>query len=267
MPIRATSPQGRFSAGAAQLDGRVLERSTAAGKHLFVEFGNGVVLHVHLGLIGQFPVRPIEPGPLADPVGAVRLRIVGERQVADLRGPMICVLITPERMDEVTAALGPDPLDPSADGDRAWERIRLSRKAIGELLMNQSFVAGVGNVYRCEVLHRHRVDPFTPGRELSRGAWQSLWRDLVDLLPLGVAFAQILTMKDQVDEAKTLVADGTAASHAATLTGERLGDWFERRFYTYQRTGQACLRCGGIIQSRRVAGRTLYWCPTCQTER
>lgn len=265
-PVRAASPQGRFSAEAAQLDGRRLERSTAAGKHLFVEFEDGVLLHVHLGLVGQFPVRPIESASAAEPAGAVRLRIVGEWHVADLRGPMICALITPDRMDEVIDALGPDPLDPGADGDRAWERIRRSRKAIGELLMNQSYVAGVGNVYRCEVLHRHRIDPFVPGGELSRTAWDNLWRDLVELLPLGVAFSQILTMNDQVEEARALVSDGTAASHASTLTGERLGDWFERRFHTYQRTGQACLRCGATIRSQTLAGRMLYWCPTCQSE-
>jgi endonuclease-8 len=263
--VAAASPQGRFADEAGQLDGRVLLESTAVGKHLFVAFAGDVLLHVHLGLIGQFPVRPLEDLPVPEPVGAVRLRLLGPRHVADLRGPMICALVTPDRMDEVIATLGPDPLDPKADPERAWQRIRRSGKPIAELLMNQSFVAGVGNVYRCEILHRHEVDPFTPGRDLTPELWEAMWRDLVELLPLGVKFSQILTIGDQVEEARQLVADGTAARHEATLTGERLGDWFERRFLTYKRTGEACLRCGGTIQSRTVAGRTLYWCPSCQT--
>lgn len=264
-PVRASSPQGRFIAEAERLDGRRLSRSTAVGKHLFLDFDGAELLHVHLGLIGQFPVKPIEAGKAPDPVGAVRLRLVGEAHVADLRGPMICALITPDRMDEVTQALGPDPLDAGADGDRAWERIRRSARTIAELLMNQSYVAGVGNVYRCEVLHRHRIDPFTRGRDLSAANWHAIWQDLVELLPLGVAFSQILTIDDQIEEAKALVTDGTAGRLAPSLTGERLGDWFERRFHVYQRTGEACQRCGATIRSQPLAGRTLYWCPTCQT--
>lgn len=264
-PVSASSPQGRFSTEAERLDGLTLSGSTAVGKHLFVDFDGDALLHVHLGLIGQFPVKPIEPGEPPDPIGAVRLRLVGEAHVADLRGPMICVLITQERMDEVTQALGPDPLDGGADGDRAWKRIRRSARTIGELLMNQSYVAGVGNVYRCEVLHRHRIDPFTAGRDLSVTTWHAIWQDLVELLPLGVAFSQILTMDDQIDEAKALVSDGSAGRLAPSLTGERLGDWFERRFHVYKRTGEACQRCGGTIRAQALAGRTLYWCPSCQT--
>ena len=265
--VAASSPQGRFSVEAAVLDGRQLVGSAAVGKHLFVHFGDDLLLHVHLGLIGQFPVRPLGEDGVPSPVGAVRLRLVGESHVADLRGPMICALVTPERRDEVVASLGPDPLDTTADGDRAWQRLQRSRKPIAELLMNQSFVAGVGNVYRCEVLHRHALDPFTPGVDLTHEAWLAIWHDLVDLLPLGVAFSQILTMDDQIEQARDLVDDGTAAQHSATLTGERLGDWFERRFHTYQRTGEPCLRCGTPIQAQAVAGRTLYWCPGCQLRR
>lgn len=264
-PVDATSPQGRFAVEAAQLDGLRLHESTAVGKHLFVDFEADLLLHLHLGLIGQFPVKPLPmPGTPPEPVGPVRLRLVGAGHYADLRGPMICALITPQRKEEVTEALGPDPLDDHADPQRAWQRIQRSRKTIAELLMNQSFVSGVGNVYRCEVLHRHAIDPLTPGSELSHEAWIAIWSDLVTLLPLGVAFSQILTMDDQVAEAERLVRDGTAAEHSSTLTGERLGDFFERRFHVYQRTGEACHRCGGTIGEQAVAGRRLYWCRRCQ---
>lgn len=263
--VEATSPQGRFTVEASQLDGRRLCGSTAVGKHLFVTFEADLLLHVHLGLIGHFPVKPLEvPTPPA-PVGAVRLRLFNPSHYADLRGPMICALIAPDRMDEVISTLGPDPLDPGADPDRAWQRVQRSRKPIAELIMNQSFVAGVGNVYRCEVLHRQQVDPMARGTDLTHETWTAIWDDLVELLPLGVAFSQIVTMDDQVVEARQLVRDGSVEGHTALLTGERLGDWFERRFHTYQRTGEPCHRCGARVGAQSLAGRTLYWCTSCQT--
>lgn len=268
-PVRASSPQGRFASEAARLDGQVLESATAVGKHLFVEIADQV-LQVHLGLIGTFSVRPYDPadpaGPPA-PTGTVRLRLVGTHHVADLRGPMTCALIDEDRRAVIEAALGPDPLDPKAEPERALQRIRRSRKGIGALLMEQQIVAGIGNVYRCEVLHRLAIDPFTPGVDLTDDAWWDIWAELTRLLPLGAAFSQILTMDDQVLEAERMVADGSAEEITQTLTGERLGDYFERRFLTYQRAGQPCPRCGTAIASEPVAGRVLYWCPRCQTRR
>lgn len=263
-PVSVTSPQGRFAADASLLDGRMLEAATADGKHLFVDIADQI-LHVHLGLIGTFPVIPYVTDEPPEPVGAVRLRIVGERHYADLRGPMVCALIGEDDRHAIRAALGPDPLDPKADPDIALDRLRRTKRGVGALLMDQAVVAGVGNVYRCEVLHRHRIDPFTPGAELPEDLWRDIWRDLVQLLDVGVAFGQILTMEDQVVEAERLIADGTARAITDSLTGERLGDFFERRFSTYKRTGKPCERCGTTIHNERVAGRTLYWCPGCQT--
>ena len=100
--------------------------------------------------------------------------------------------------------------------------------------MDQSVLAGVGNVYRCEVLHRHRTNPFTFGTQLKRTTWELIWADLVALLPLGVAFSQILTLDDQVEEAQLMVADGTAGAITRDSTGERLGGHFDRRFARLQ---------------------------------
>lgn len=263
-PISVTSPQGRFAADAALLDGHILEGATADGKHLFVDIDDRI-LHVHLGLIGTFPVIPFEGVEPPAPVGAVRLRLVGEHHFADLRGPMVCALIDEEARESIRAALGPDPLDPKADPDLALHRLRRTGRGIGALLMDQAVVAGIGNVYRCEVLHRHRVDPFTPGAQLSEDLWWEIWNDLVRLLHVGVAFGQILTMDDQVVEAERMIEDGSARAITESLTGERLGDFFERRFSTYKRAGDPCERCGTTLRSEKVAGRTLYWCPGCQT--
>lgn len=267
-PVDVTSPQGRFAADAALLDGRTLDVASARGKHLFVDVED-LILHVHLGLIGSFHVK--QRAEAVDPPTPARLRMVGPHHVAELRGPMICALIGEERRQAVLDKLGPDPLhdtDVATGGEeRAWARIAKSRKTIAELLMDQAVVAGVGNVYRCEVLYRHRIDPFTSGKDLGRRLWTELWDDLVTLLPLGMAFSQILTMQDQVDAAAEMVADGSSLAITEALTGERLGDHFERRFHTYQRTGEPCDRCGRRIQDRVLGGRTLYWCPGCQRRR
>lgn len=269
-PVSASSPQGRFAQGAALLDGRVLLEGSAWGKHLFVELDGDAWLHVHLGLIGSFPVVPLPEGLRGLPAarlpvtGQVRLRLVGTEHVADLRGPNLCAVETPEEVAAVQARLGPDPLRPDADPAPAWERIRRSTRGIGELVMDQAILAGVGNVYRCEVLYRHRVDPFRPGTQIRRSTWQAIWEDLALLMPLGVAYNQILTMEDQVAEAVDEVERGMAAPHPPGLTGERLGAHFERRFYLYQRAGEPCRTCGSRIRSMPVAGRTLYWCGRCQ---
>src|SRR5699024_10530878 len=107
----------------------------------------------------------------------------------------------------VHAKLGPDPLR-DTDGGPARERIRRSRKSIAALLMEQDVVAGVGNVYRCEVLFRHRINPATPGERLKSASWQLIWSDLRRLLPLGVATSRIVTITEQVEEVEAALAKG-----------------------------------------------------------
>jgi endonuclease-8 len=280
-PVAVCSPQGRFGDGAALLDGLTLVDASAWGKHLFVEFERERWLNVHLGLIGKFSVirHHLEPDPGGHPAGPgmpdgrvsvegqVRLRLLNDTWVGDLRAPTVCAVVTPDMVDQIQARLGPDPLRPDADPDLALRRISRSTKPIAELLMDQSVLAGVGNVYRCEVLFRHRVDPFRPGKEIRPTTWQAIWDDLVALMPLGVAFGQILTMDDQVAEALAEIADGSAARHTAALTGARLGDRFERRFYLYKRTGEPCHVCGSKVRTQLVAGRNLFWCGRCQRRR
>jgi endonuclease VIII len=261
-----SSPQGKFADGAALLDGLTVVDASAWGKHLFVEFDAERWLNVHLGLIGKFSVVP-RPNGRVPVQGQVRLRMLNDSWAGDLRGPTICAVITPEKVAEIQARLGPDPLRPDADPDLAWHKISRSSRPIAELLMDQAVLAGIGNVFRCELLFRHRVDPFRPGREIRPTTWQAIWDDLVRLMPLGVVFGQILTMDDQVAEALAEVADGTSAAHTAAVTGERLGDRFERRFHLYKRTGEPCRVCGSKVRTQLVAGRNLFWCGRCQRRR
>lgn len=287
---RASSPQGRFVEGAARLDGRFLERVDAWGKHLFLTYAEDVILNVHLGLIGSFDVTPLVDGEeVPPPVGAVRLRLVGPTHVADLRGATLVEIVTPEQLDATVARLGPDPLRAGTEGnspERALERLARSGRTIAECLMDQSILAGVGNVYRSEVLFRHRVDPFRPAKEIRRTTFLAMWDDLVALLPLGVAFGQIITMAHQVEEAGEILEgmrEGTDPAASAgrlvvrwhgSAEGERgrapayeRGGSFPREYYVYKRAGETCHVCGSRIRTRVLAGRNLFWCGRCQRRR
>lgn len=251
-----TSPQGRFAEGAALLDGTLLERSWAHGKLLFVDFEEGRTLYVHLGLIGKWFVLPVaeahrETGPPV--VGEVRLRIEDGSHVADLRGPMACQVVDEQEVDRLVARQGPDPLQPD-DGtaaDAAYRRISRSGKSLAELLMDQTVVAGVGNIYRCEVLWRHRLHPLRPGRSLKRASWQLVWDDLVRLMPWGVRTGTIITLDDVLED--TVAALGRGETPVVP-----------REFAVYQRTGMPCLRCRATVRHKVVAGRNLFWCGNCQ---
>jgi len=241
--VRVDSPQGRFAESAALLDRTRLEDATSSGKHLFVEFEGTRFVHVHLGLYGKFVVNRT---PAPAPVGQVRLRLTGSAAYADLRGATACDLVTDAERTAILDRLGPDPLDPAADPDRAWQRVRRSRSPIGGMLMDQSVFAGVGNVYRAEVLFRHRLHPLRPGQSLRVGQFRALWEDLVVLLHEGVRTGRI----------ETLRPEHTPEQSPATPAGTRN--------YVYRRTGLPCLVCGAKVRTEELAGRNLFWCPRCQ---
>ena len=159
VPVLVSSPQGRFSDAAAAVNGRVLRKADAWGKHLFHHYDGGSVVHIHLGLYGTFTEQPL---PMTAPVGQVRMRMVGSDFGTDLRGPTVCELIDEAGVDDVVARLGADPLRRDADPGLAWARIGKSRRSIGSMLMDQTVIAGVGNVYRSELLYRHRKLPKAP---------------------------------------------------------------------------------------------------------
>jgi endonuclease VIII len=240
-PVRVSSPQGRF-ADAELVDGRVLDDVTAHGKHLFAAFGDRVV-HVHLGLFGKVREGDGDPPP---PVGAVRMRWVGEGGWSDLRGPTACEVLSPSEVDAIHQRLGPDPLATRPDGSRAYARIARSRAPIAGLLMDQAVVAGIGNVYRAEILYRHRVDPYLPGRQLDADRWAALWTDLVTLMRAGLRSGRIVT----TDRADRQRRTGTARREDA--------------HYVYRRTGLPCRICATPVRMQELSARKLYWCPSCQ---
>ena len=252
--VRVGSPQGRFEESARLLDGERVLGAEAWGKQLFVEFPGERYVHIHLGLYGKLAIASYADQPPL-PVGQVRLRLStipgsGPAAYADLRGATACDLWTRAQRDACVARLGPDPLRDDAEPDRAWARISRSRSPIGGLLMNQEILAGVGNVYRAELLFRHRIDPMRPGNTLRRGQWQAMWDDLVMLMKDGVEKNRIDTVRSE-HTPEAMGRDPRRDDHGGEV-------------YVYRRTGQPCHVCGKPVRTAELQGRNLFWCPGCQ---
>ena len=145
---------------------------------------------------------------------------------------------------------GPDPIRPDSSWEPAWDRIRRSRAPIGGLLMDQSVLAGVGNVYRAELLFRHRMHPLRPGNTLRVGQFRAMWDDLVALMAEGVRSGRIDTVRPE---------------HTPEAMGRppRVDD-HGGEVYVYRRTGQPCHVCGSTVRTEVLLGRNLFWCPRCQ---
>jgi endonuclease-8 len=270
--VRVDGPQGRFI-DSAVIDGRKLERVMAVGKHLGYDFGKDRILHVHLGLQGDFTEGS---GPLPAVRGALRLRMWNAEAVkkpagpeaskphrwyseddgtdnlapetiawVELRGPMDCSVYSQEMWEKLLKRLGPDPLN--GDGaERFVERVKKSRKAIGELLMDQSVAAGVGNIFRAELLFRAKLNPFSPGKEVEESALRSIWKDAGVLMKAAMVDRRIVTTK---------------AKDRPHKSGPVLK---EETHYVYRRQGRPCFISGTKILTQVVAGRNLFWCPVCQ---
>jgi endonuclease-8 len=246
---QVTSPQGKFSDAAALLNGTELTRTEAHGKHLFLGFRDADWIHIHLGLFGKvgFGGTPAPP-----PTDTVRLRLANDTSYVDLRGPTTCALITDTEKQAIHDRLGPDPLRPAKDTDpnAAYKRISRSRTTIAALLMDQKVIAGVGNVYRAEVLFRHGIDPYRAGKDLTPAEWDAIWTDLVELMHEGVRNNRIDTVRPE---------------HTPEAMGRppRVDD-HGGEVYVYRRANRPCHICGGEIRTADLAARNLFWCPNCQ---
>ncbi|PID97768.1 MAG: formamidopyrimidine-DNA glycosylase [Actinobacteria bacterium] len=296
-----SSPQGRFAASAARIDGWRLETVEAHGKHMFMGFVEPNApcpsaprqwVHIHLGLYGTWRFtgdpssenprhgllnrlqgEPERPGPSGGhraqrwsvtgsseggvwtppaPVGQVRLRIVIDDAVADVSGPNRCELISDDERLHALAKLGPDPLVPGArDDTQAMATfvggVRRRRRAIGELMMDQSVIAGVGNIYRADILFLAGISPMRRGDKISKKRAEDLWRLTCDVMNRGFAAGRLDTMDPEEAPREPIEGDEEAS-----------------RWYVYHRTGRPCLRCGTPIAEKLMQNRRLFWCPQCQ---
>lgn len=290
-PWRVSSPQGRFQAGAATLDGRTPQRAQAWGKHLLVHVGPET-WQVHLGLYGAFSFRgddtfvgaatigaprSIAKRPDQDydehgwivpepPGGAVRARLRVPNGWADLRGPAKCQVLNPMQYESLISRLGPDPLRQPGHGveEQLLEQFRRNlqrrRVGIGAALMDQAVIGGVGNIYRAESLFVESLDPDLPANELSRTQADSLWGTLTRQLRDGVREGTIITLREH-DPLLGLRGADIADPRGGATSRSGAG---VRRHWVYRHQGTPCLRCGSTLRMRDLQGRKLYWCPGCQ---
>lgn len=246
--IRLCSPQGRFAAEAKRLDRKRLTSVSAHGKHLFYRWlnpktrgGRATVMHVHLGLYGKFRIHKNPPPP---PRGAVRVRMIGESRTIDLNGPTKCEILTAPQFQKLNDRLGVDPLRRDADPEPAFVRISKSKKAIGSALLDQSLIAGIGNIYRAEILHLLKIDPEKRCQELSRQQLEDMWQLTVDLLQIGVKQNKIITV------------DLSAIDKPISRLNK------DERLMIYKK--QNCSFCNSPVKKWTLGARTMYACPKCQ---
>ncbi len=242
--ITATSPQGRFAAEAAVIDQRQMTGAGAHGKHLFLRFGDEHAVHIHLGLYGWLHFNN---GTKTKPKDTVRLRLEVDDFYADLIAPTACALLSPSEVEKILERLGPDPIHPQANPEHAWNKIKKSSKSIAALLMDQSVIAGIGNVYRAELLFRSNTSPFIHGSQIAKEKFESIWKDSVELLKLGSIDGKIRTVKPEHINKEEVKLHGCSQNS-----------------YVYKQTGGLCRICNDTVRQETHAGRELYWCPTCQ---
>ena len=185
-----------------------------------------------------------------DPVGQVRVRLLNDNVCADLRGPTACEVLTPAEVDAVMQRLGPDPANANTEAERQRfvERARKKKTPIGLVLMDQSVVAGIGNVYRAEMLFRAELNPHTPANQVGDTTLEEMWDDWAHLLDIGITVGQMVTI------------DGLTGDDYVRALQER-----DERHWVYKLEGSPCKRCGTNIVLEEFGARKLYWCPGCQT--
>lgn len=222
-----------------RLQGRRVESVRAVGKHLLVEFDNGWVLRTHLGMTGSWHVYAPGDRWRITP-GKARVVLHTNDSVAVCFAAPTVQLAPASHVHEVLARLGPDLMDDDVDVASVVERVRRSDAATAaDLLLDQHSMAGVGNVYKSEVLFLERIHPDTPLEAL----------DDADVARLVRTASRLLT--------------SNRATSARSTTGQR-GQG--RRLWVYGRARRNCRRCPDSIVSAThgALDRVTYWCPTCQ---
>jgi endonuclease VIII len=215
-------PRGQATGVARVVDGRVLERVEAIGKHLLLHFEGGVILRNHLRMRGRWRVGRLGATRQGMPWLVLR---GGEWEATQWNGPVLSL------EKRAVRRLGPDLLAETTDVAAVVQRVRgtAPSRLVGEALVDQRVVSGLGNMWLAESLWHARV---------------SVWR----------------TLGEVADDELAQILRWAQTNMRISVAGER------PRRAVYRRAGRGCPRCGTPVQSRGLgdANRTAYWCPTCQ---
>ncbi len=246
--VNVSSPQGRFSDSAQKVDGSVVEKIEARGKHIFYWFSTGEAVHIHLGLFGKFR---LSKSPFPEPSENARVLIWTDDHEMQLTGPNTCELLVPTEIEKVLSKLGPDPIAEGMNGLERFQTAVSKRKIpVGRALMDQKVAAGLGNVFRSELLFLTGINPHTASNELPEDQVDQLWRTIVDALKSAERSGKIVTITPE---------DAGDTPRSKLERNESL--------YTYHRDGRGCRRCGTLIQMNKIDSRNIWWCPNCQPAR
>ena len=239
-PINAAESQ---MVATDQLVGCTITRIEPRGKHLLIYLDSGSVLHSHMGMTGSWHLyHHDQPWQKSTRLAAVRLDTE----------PIVAVCFTPQTLEMISRdglrrhrwlrQLGPDLLDPEFEIEEAIRRLRVhDGRPLGEAVMDQSIVCGIGNIYKSEGLFVVRLSPFDRVESCSDA----------DLNQLLTRTRQLMLRNRHGSRRRTRMGPDGASK------------------WVYGRSGEPCLECGELIQMRRQSelGRSTYWCPQCQPER
>jgi len=229
--------------------GRTVESVSARGKHLLITFSGGLVLHTHMRMNGSWHLY--RPGiHWQRPAREMRVLVATAQAVAVGFNVPVAELLTARDLDRHAElrALGPDWLAPSFDRTEALRRMRArGTDEIMDVLLNQRVAAGIGNVFKSEILFLARVHPFTPVSALSDDA-----------------LGRIADLAREQLSANVLPRSKTLNPFVGRTTTHSMDP--NRRHWVYGRAGRPCRMCGAPILVRKTGAdaRTTYWCPTCQ---
>lgn len=230
--------------------GRRVEAVRAAGKHLLIELGGGLVLRTHMRMSGRWHVYR-RGEPWRGPDAAVRIVIGTEEFVAVAFDVIDAEFITPASLagHRVLAQLGPDLLDPSFAEIEAIGNLRAcGDRPVGEALLDQRVMAGVGNVFKSEILFVCGVHPWTATSALDDAA-------LARVVRTGRRLLQV----NAPDWSRAAIGPPTGRRTTGRLNPAE-------RLWVYGRRGRPCLRCGSPVAAAKqgTAARITFWCPHCQ---
>jgi formamidopyrimidine-DNA glycosylase len=233
---------------AAELEGEHVAAVERRGKYLIVRFESGRVLLIHLRMTGSLLCAPNGLLP-DDPHRRAVVKLDDGSDVAyrDVRRFGTWLLLEPEQAEPYLAArVGEEPLDTLFTAARLGERLAGRRTSLKAALLDQRTLAGMGNIYVDEALWRARLNPLRPAATLDRNELRRLHRGIRAALEHGLA-RQGSTLRDY------RLPDGSGGS-------------MQDEFRVYGRRDEPCDRCGTLIARTQVAGRTTWFCPTCQPE-
>lgn len=229
------------------LPGRQITDLSRRGKYLLLHLEDHSRLLVHLGMTGRLLLQT--DSCQVPPHSHYIFRFGDGRQLIfqDIRRFGQLALYPPDMEPEIFRQLGPEPFDPELTPAQLAARAAGQRRPVKNLLLDGHFLAGLGNIYACEILFATGIHPRTPAGELSGAAWERLLQETRRILTAAIA------------------AGGTTVANFADCEGQT--GWFALQLQVYGRAGEPCRRCGAPISREVLAGRSTFFCPVCQPRR